>query len=442
MKPWLKRLAFILTGLALLFFSLVGPVNTSPLADQHFYQAMMQRLDTLKPTDLGIASTVQASWGKINITPGKVMPMAGYRIRPQFDSVHDSLYARVIHIENERSVFFISLDLLLFPPALKQKLEEKLKARNEPSFLYLSATHTHNGLGAWYDSPAGEIILGEYDAEWIDDLAKRLIALMDHLTREKQITKVYYWQSSAQEYVENRISANSPADGFLRGIHLVRADSSKAKLITFSAHPTNIRKSVNSLSGDYPAFLINRLEERNVFGLFMAGMVGSHRLTGIHEPETGFEKATQAGQVLAEKVMLAQLEPVSSVEMKGAHIPIEFGPSQLRLTKNLKLRNWVFSWAFGPLSGELTYLQLGNLRFIGTPCDFSGEIFIAQQLNSLSEQYHTPTIITSFNGNYVGYITEDTHYLNGKHEELTTLNWVGPYFGQYFTDMIRSLLQP
>jgi hypothetical protein len=139
--------------------------------------------------------------------------------------------------------------------------------------------------------------------------------------------------------------------------------------------------------------------------------------------------------------MSASASPViDSVTLVSAHIPIEFGSSQLRITKGWKLRDWLFSWLVNPLQGELTYLQLGNIILIGTPCDFSGEIFVNHIAEVAAEQ-NKKVIITSFNGDYVGYITEDEHYETLEKEEVMALNWVGPYYGNYFTEMINTLLK-
>jgi len=92
-----------------------------------------------------------------------------------------------------------------------------------------------------------------------------------------------------------------------------------------------------------------------------------------------------------------------------------------------------------PLQGELTYLQLNDIVMIGTPCDFSGEVYV-NHIAEIAAQQNKELIITSFNGDYTGYITEDAHYETEKKEEVMTLNWVGPHYGNYFAEMINKLL--
>jgi len=442
-RRWLKGFLIFLAASAAILLLLIGSIDHTPLAEQEYYQAMMSRLDSLQPKQYSPSQKPKAGWGKVNITPNHSMPMAGYRIRPGFDTVHDSLYARVIGINNGSApIYFISVDLLLFPPALKEKLNQRVAEEFSPKpFLYYSATHTHNGIGGWNNSVAGKFILGEYDESWVLDTTEKLVTQLKSIEQTMQPAQLSYWQADAHEYAENRLLAGAPHDGWLRGLKLVRADSSEARLITFSAHATSISKKSKSLSGDYPSALVVELEKKkNSFAMFMAGMVGSHRLAGFNETE--FDLVAQAGEVLADKISVAttsmQIDPV---EIQTAHVPIIFGPAQLRLTKDLKLRNWIFSSMLDPLQGELTYVELGNIILIGTPCDFSGEIFVTQKLAELAAAHNKQLIITSFNGDYAGYITEDTHYQQVKREEVMTMNWVGPHYGSYFTEMISVLVK-
>lgn len=440
MNVWGKRLVLFIFILAGIVFSLVGPVDHTPLRDQIFYQEMKSQLEQLQlpPSK---KTLLAAGWKKVAITPDHPMNMAGYRMREEFDSVHDSLSARVIILNTgDKLCYLISIDLLLFPPSLKEKLIAHFKNSKEQPFLYLSATHTHNGVGCWHDSLVGNVVLGDYNETWVNETAMKIISALEETEKNLQPTSLAYWETDAIEYAENRLKAGAPRDGMLRGLKLVRQDSSTAHLISFSAHATSISKKSKSLSGDYPAAVVDSLmKSTNSFGMFMAGMVGSHRLAGIDAEE--FDLVAKAGHVLSEKVRSAALSPkADSITLNAAHIPIQFGPSQLRISKDWKLRNWAFSWLVNPLQGELTYLQLNDIILIGTPCDFSGEIFV-NHIAEVAAQQNKKVIITSFNGDYVGYITEDEHYETLAKEEVMALNWVGPYYGSYFTEMINTLLK-
>jgi hypothetical protein len=153
-----------------------------------------------------------------------------------------------------------------------------------------------------------------------------------------------------------------------------------------------------------------------------------------------FDLVAEAGGLISRKIESATTtNKMDSVQLVTAHIPIQFGPSQLRITQNWKLRDWIFSWLVNPLQGELTYLQINDIILVGTPCDFSGETF-TKHIAEVADQQNKKVIITSFNGGYVGYITEDEHYEKLRKEEVMGLNWVGPYYGSFFSEMINTLL--
>jgi neutral ceramidase len=75
------------------------------------------------------------------------------------------------------------------------------------------------------------------------------------------------------------------------------------------------------------------------------------------------------------------------------------------------------------------------------PCDFSGEILIENGVYDLAEKLDKQLIVTSFNGDYIGYITEDHHYDISKRSEIREMNWVGPHYGAYFKEILRELVQ-
>ena len=377
------------------------------------------------------------------------MPMAGYKPRDHFDSVHDSLYARLLLLKmGERSAAILSVDLLIFPPVLRDAIEKKLIKNNADVFLFPSATHTHNGLGGWDDSLLGKAVSGTFRKEWIDVTAEKIVKAI--IQSELKESSLNYWESDAKELVVNRLAPDGKKDGTLRGLQITRVDSSRAILFTFSAHPTSITSKSLALSADYPGRTIELLEQDFDFGMFLSGMVGSHRFAKI-DPDTpdsyrgreaNFDLVEAEAELVNKKIKSRNtFSRLDSVSISMAHIPISFGPSQLRVSKNWKARNWILNAFSGGLKGELTYLRLGDIIMIGTPSDFSGEIFVRDSLESFARQYNKHLIITSFNGNYVGYITYDGHYDSVLKSETLEMNWVGPYHGEYFSSMIRRIIE-
>jgi neutral ceramidase len=439
-KRFIKWLLGIVLFVLALAVSLIAPIDYTPLAEQPYHQTMMEGLQQSTPSS-STPQSIEVGWSKFNIIPSYNMPMAGYTPKDKYESIHDSVYCRVLAIRQGTAVhFIISLDLMLFPPVIKDRIENELQKQNKNYFIYLTATHTHSSLGGWDPSVVGRITLGTFHEEWVANISKQIINHLEVALQSAKPSRLSYFEEDATEYVENRLDGtNGKVDGKIRGIEFTRLDSSRGILVSYSAHPTTVELLSRIISGDYPNALTDRLEQKADFALFMAGMVGSHRLKGV--TGTDFQRIDSAAGKLHHKIEVAHrtLLP-DSIAITSAHIPIEFGSSQLRIATDWKVRNWAFSSLVGPLQGELTLLQLGNIVLIGTPCDFSGEIFVNKKLETLAAQLGKKIIITSFNGNYTGYVTDDRYYEAGNEEEVMALNWVGPYFGEYYSEMITHLI--
>jgi neutral ceramidase len=119
-------------------------------------------------------------------------------------------------------------------------------------------------------------------------------------------------------------------------------------------------------------------------------------------------------------------------------IPLELGEAQFRVAQEWRLRPSVFHWMAGQDHPYLTALRIGSVIMLGTPCDFSGEL--SSGIDSLAHAKDFHTIITSFNGGYIGYITHDKYY-EIDHYETRLMNWYGPGNGAYVSEAMQRLLE-
>lgn len=438
MKKFLQWLLGTIGALALIAIGLIGPIDNSPLASKEFYNRTMHRLDTFSPIVHPPKSRLRASWAKVNITPRSPMPMAGYAPRDHFDSVHDSVYVRILAIDNGGvQCFIISADLLIFPPALKNKIVQK----NNERFLYFTATHAHSSLGAWDNSIIGNLILGSYNDAWLDSLASKIHFAMDDAVVNLKPSSINYFEVDANEYVENRLDPeHGKVDGMIRGLNIIREDGKKGLMVSYSAHPTNIDHLSLALSGDYPSSLVKLAENNDFdFAMFASGTIGSHRVKWI--PESGFAACDTIATRLYKKVSAANRIQIKDSSISTSVIPIDYGPSQLHILQKYKVRDWAFKLLFKKLGGDIRYLKIGNIILLGTPCDFSGEILVQDGLDKIAESQNDKLFITSFNGDYVGYITCDNYYGHLEQEEVMAMNWVGPHYGSYYSQIVKKIIE-
>ena len=119
-------------------------------------------------------------------------------------------------------------------------------------------------------------------------------------------------------------------------------------------------------------------------------------------------------------------------------VPLALGEPQIKISRDLRLRPWVFRTAFGEYQPYLTSLRIGDVLFLGTPCDFAGEL--RSPIDSAASRHNLQPIITSFNGHYIGYITNDIYYDN-PHYETRLMNWYGPGNGAYLSACMADLVE-
>jgi hypothetical protein len=438
-KALLRWIFGVLTFLFVLAIVLFSPVDDDPIEEKPFYKNTLARLDTFQFSNRKASSQTKTAWFKVNITPSSPMPMAGYAPRNHFDAVHDSVFIRGLVISNGNTrIYFISADLLIFPPSLKEKIITKYQPQHAQ--YYFMASHAHSSLGTWDDSVVGNLILGSYNDDYWNQVTENIISNLKDAEQHLIDSKIFYVEPDAKEFVENRLDYQQGAvDGKIRSIKIIRSDSTKALWMTFSAHPTNISHLSLTLSGDYPNALIKRAEQDVDFAMFGTGMVGSHRAKGMEKKE--FEMCDELAEKLYTKIKVApQIQLKDSISMSMASIPLEYGKSQMHVFQNFVVRDWAFNGLLRPLQGNITYCKLGPILFLGTPCDFSGEIFIEEKLGEFAESQGEKLFITSFNGDYTGYISDDKYYGHTEQEEVMALNWVGPHFGMYYTDVIKKII--
>ncbi len=434
---------FFLFGIILLFMvASIAPIDYSEIDQSPALKQTLNNMDNMKlETSIG-NHELKAGWSRINITPQMPIDMAGYGPRGPYSSVADSLYSRAIVIDNgEKELVIISLDLLMFPRLVKEKIYNELQktgfSKNE---IYLSATHTHNGFGNWEKSIAGKLIFGDYDSKNVEFLVKKIVAGVILARNNLSKAEIGFQKIDAHDWVTNRLTGDyGIVDPFLRVIQIKKDNGQIGMVVSFSGHPVNLDADIWKLSRDYPGILVDKLEQSPTvdFAVFCAGMVASHNIKS--DIPKSPERIQAIGNELSKKILsdLDSTKFSTNTTLGGSDMEIELPPSQLRITSGLRIRDWLFSAFFGPLQANIKIMEIGDILLLGMPCDFSGEISINNQLDQYSKDHGKSLFITSFNGNYIGYITADEHYASCQHDEIKSMNWVGPFKGAYFTEIIK-----
>ncbi len=442
---FLRLFLYILLTVAVLFLLLFKPTSPStPYAQSIYYQTITQRLDSLLTAMPPFSpDTLYVGWARQNITPHRPTKLMGYGWKGNFEQVRDSLWVRtLVFRQGPLAVALMSYDLMLTPPAVAQAVRQRLATLGLPN-CYFTAVHTHHGFGEWQTGPAGTFITGGYNQALVNTLVNQTIASVQQAQAQLRPTRLRYAQYDRSGLVSNRLVKDGPVDPYLRVLYLdqdsatavaaTAVAATTAVLMSFAAHATFLSSRTKALSADYPGAVIRTLEAQPSvdFAQWAAGAVGSHR------PHRAVEETMEAyAQRLVGPLVedTTKAEEITTLPMRFTEVPVDLPEPQLRLFAGWQVRPWLFRWFFGPPQASLTVFCLGEVVLIGIPADFSGMLVPAIQANGYE------LMITSFNGNYIGYVIPDKYY-NLSHREARETNWYGPHTGSYLVDLINRILR-
>jgi neutral ceramidase len=442
-----KTLRFVFISLAALIGAIlvfllisIAPLNRTSYKEKSFYGEMMNRLDSLhKPVGHPQAG-FNIGYAKESITPRHRVATAGYpkRRNKLIESIHDSIFVRAMVVNTSTSkVAIVSADLLIVPPTVVEVLKKRLP---EIGFTldntYLGAIHTHNSVGHWADG-AASLVYGEYKDSIVNFIADKIIVSIKRASENTLPASLKSGMIPISNVTRNRINDNNPIDSLLRVIEVIRSDSSKLLLMSHTAHATCLYSKDLQLSRDYPGKLVDTLEQQGYkFAMFMAGAVGSH---GCKPPEFGWNCIDYMANEMSSQFMANRntLRAVHDSTLVMNRILLELPKSQAKISKDWGIRPWLFRSALGEFPVYLNALRLGNVVMLGTPCDFSGEF--NQQLDVTAQQHHLETMVTSFNGGYIGYVTP-LQYYDVDHHETRLMNWYGPGTGEYMVECLDKMI--
>lgn len=443
LKKLFKILAWFIGVLFILAVALLTFTDNRPLEETDYYVATKHKLNALKIGG-GYGKGLKGGWSKESILTNSDTYIAGYGLRDNpASAVHDSIFVRSVVMDNGRQkVAMITMDLLIAPPlVVAQVIPALRKLGFGREQIYFSATHTHSSAGGWAGGPAGRAMAGPRNEQMIRTIASAIVRSVKKAEATAAACKIGFQKINAREYITNRLFGETALeDPWVRIMKIEKDNKESALILTYAAHPTDIPKDDNRISADYPGMLVGNLEKSGIcnFAAFFAGAVGSMR--PADNGADAYEKAELIAANLANQIKSGSnsLKTDTTSLIRTVYFPLALHEPQLRLNKYIRIRPWVFNWLMGKQVVGMNALRIGDIVWVGTPCDYSG--MLSGLSDSVAQKMGKNLIITSFNGGYVGYITPDKYYDEHK-METQEMNWFGPYNGRYFGEVIDRLIE-
>jgi hypothetical protein len=206
---------------------------------------------------------------------------------------------------------------------------------------------------------------------------------------------------------------------------------------SYSAHATVLGGSVMEYSGDYPGQWQRAVEKgTGGFAMFLAGGVGSHSPV---PGERGFAGAEKMGQALAAKLLkqLSETPTTNWISFALSAVEIALPELNLRVIDGIRLRPWITRQLLPTARDSFVQgFRIDNSIWISTPCDFSGELALG--IKDMLRARGFNGVVTSFNGDYIGYVIPSRYYhLSGYEPRI--MSFYGPYVPDYLDELARSI---
>ncbi len=358
--------------------------------------------------------------------------------------VADPLFAKALFIDNGPCrALILSADLLLFNRRLAEGTLAEL-ARRGISFrrdeVLFSATHTHSAYAGYTDRWVEVPSVGFYRPEISNVLIQALADACEASIRNTRPAEIAFASAdlSNEHLVVNRIDKNSPTNDLLDVVILRESPTGRliASVTIFSPHATCRPRRDESVSADYPGAVCRHVElNTSAPSLFLAGSVGSMGPADLGPPRENWIELMGA-RIGSHAVDLinARRSAQSEIDIAGASITLTLPTAEIKLGESLRLSP-VLSRFLVPAETTVHGLRLGRHLFLSMPADFSGEL--AEEIRN-----RTPgltTIVTSFGGDYVGYIIPK-RYADLPTYEARSASILGPDADTFFTSAADRLI--
>lgn len=447
-------------GLAVLlvagFFVSLDRVDYRPYLRQPYYLETNARFRSTVATNEVTRGELHAGFGRALLTPTinapadepqkgafSSLPLAGYgarRGRPAA-GVHDDLFVKAVAFQvGTRVGVMVGADALIIPAevtdAVMQRVQTELRLTREQ--IYLSATHTHCSLGGWGEGLVAEAFSGEFQPGSRVWFADRIVTAVREALADLKPASLGQGRFAAPEFIRNRLVGDlGRVDPEFSWLLLKQTGGRTIVLGSYGAHATVLGSGMMEFSADYPGCWQRAVEAATGgAAVFLAGGVGSHSPVSGGKGVAGAERM---GLALARRLLdqLADTPVTNWVSFGTVGLDVTLPPLNVRVSDGLRLRPWLARQLL-PVRPQ-SYLQafrFDEVVWVSTPCDFSGELALG--IKDFMRARGRNAVITSFNGDYIGYVIPARYYhLDGY--EPRVMSFFGPNVPDYLDEFIRAM---
>ncbi|HEV8640010.1 MAG TPA: neutral/alkaline non-lysosomal ceramidase N-terminal domain-containing protein [Methylomirabilota bacterium] len=352
----------------------------------------------------------------------------------------DPLGARALVVEGAGArLAWVSADLIAVDRAFTARVAQRLRESGVPSAtVILSASHTHSGPGAFFDSALlGALSVDRRDEAVHEALVESVVEAIRRADAHRVAARVGSASGAASGLTTGRLGR--PVDSEIVVVKILAATGAPiAALWNFAIHGTMLGPRNLRLSGDVMGVATRELERRlGVPTLFVNGAVGD-----VSPQRHGSTEAQAAGRELA-----AAVRAVWTHAHAGRHGAVAIRTARVALpAPHLSLRNcggaWIPRWLTVPLGQalpretELVGGALGDAAWVAIPGELQSSL--GQAIKRSVPSTWGQAFVAGVSNDYLGYFLTAADYARVTYVACASL--YGPEAGETLTRAASELL--
>jgi hypothetical protein len=373
---------------------------------------------------------------KIDITPNFPVWLAGYDRPTKSEGIHDSVWARAIVLENNKtSLLILSTDLIgLFKNDVDDIRNDIVPLGIPFDNIVITCTHNHNGpdvLGLWNADKSKTGV----DSDYLNSVKQKLVQVASQAIRNKQKAQLFLSQTTVEGISYNGRDKNITDNSVVVLSAIDQKGDNIATLVNFACHPEVLAQKNNLITSDYCFYLYEKLEKKmGGTALLINGALGG-MLTPLIT-EHSYKEAERCGSTLADAVF-SSLQNKKNIK----------GNAFQTIRKSIKLesqnpnfealyKNKIVHREFKDniVNTEVSVIQIGQLEIGLIP----GEALPKIGLNIKAEMKADFKMIFGLANDELGYFIPSENWDPNTYEESMS---VGPNAGDTIQKEIISLLK-
>lgn len=403
---------------------------------------------------------IKLGTAKINITPSKPVPLAGFAVRKElgsFEGVSQPLFARLFLFEQEdqqgelQRALMVSADLLWWGSDRVPNLKQRINSRwgIEEQSIILHATHTHSGPQTSRNFTPS---LGECKDEYLEQLENQLFEGIEQALCNVEPVNMERGQGFCGIGIHRRIKQGdleaqmepNPEGIVDHEIHVIKfvtaQEIPKAILVHYACHPVITRE--NLISSEFTGVAMELLESTlggTAVAAFLQGCCGDINPSEDGQFCFGQDRDVQRlGRKFADDILAVLQRPMITVPAAPIHfhtqsilLPFRELPSLDKLESVKSESDVRGEWSRLLLASsqslsphaqfEITLLRIGEgLSFLA----MNSEVVVEYGL-FLKELYHNQILPIPYSNGMIGYMPTAKQLEDGGYEAKESTLYFG-----------------